>query len=234
MGSASTVSWLGSAYLRCISHVLGAECVACGQAIQKGPLCAGCREFPRFVTEAGLSEQLESVDSTWSQFEYTQAASRWVRGIKDSARFDWYFDMEKSLLIPQDLLLHRPVCVAVPSFRGLLGDICHLALGLAESLAHKYGLRLLSPLKKIKRIPKQRELSQEERLLNPSGAFRCDNLGALPSVLLVDDVYTTGSTVNECARVLKEAGAGRIDVWTLFRAKLRGPSISALGPSNRE
>ncbi|MBU1156811.1 MAG: ComF family protein, partial [Proteobacteria bacterium] len=37
-------------------------------------------------------------------------------------------------------------------------------------------------------------------------------------VLLVDDVFTTGATVNECAKVLKQAGAERVEVLTLVRA----------------
>jgi predicted amidophosphoribosyltransferase len=37
-------------------------------------------------------------------------------------------------------------------------------------------------------------------------------------ILLVDDVFTTGSTFNECAKVLKKAGTKRIEVFTLARA----------------
>ena len=43
-------------------------------------------------------------------------------------------------------------------------------------------------------------------------------LVARQNVLLVDDVFTSGSTTSNCARVLKEAGAARVDVLTLARA----------------
>jgi predicted amidophosphoribosyltransferase len=56
-----------------------------------------------------------------------------------------------------------------------------------------------------------------ERMKNVRGAFRIKN-GKIfegKKVLLIDDVFTTGSTVNECAKVLSEAKAERIDVITL-------------------
>lgn len=57
----------------------------------------------------------------------------------------------------------------------------------------------------------QKELSAQERLKNLSGAFRVQNLPAVVrSVLLVDDIYTTGSTIEICARTLKAAGVEHI------------------------
>lgn len=37
------------------------------------------------------------------------------------------------------------------------------------------------------------------------------------TILLIDDIFTTGSTLNECARVLKEGGAGSVDVLTIAK-----------------
>jgi len=66
----------------------------------------------------------------------------------------------------------------------------------------------------------QVELSGEDRIKNVAGAFallRPLDVSGL-SVLLVDDVFTTGATLNECADVLKIAGAATVTALTLARA----------------
>nr|MBW1795956.1 ComF family protein [Deltaproteobacteria bacterium] len=66
----------------------------------------------------------------------------------------------------------------------------------------------------------QTSLSRAERRKNIKGAFSVRHPERIKGrkVLLVDDVYTTGATVNECARVLMKAGAEFVDVLTLARA----------------
>lgn len=66
----------------------------------------------------------------------------------------------------------------------------------------------------------QTALSRTERLKNIKGAFSVRHPQRIKGrkIVLVDDVYTTGSTVNECARVLMKAGAEFVDVLTLARA----------------
>jgi ComF family protein len=66
----------------------------------------------------------------------------------------------------------------------------------------------------------QTGLGRQQRLKNIKGAFRVKipEKVIAKKVLLVDDVYTTGATVNECARVLLKAGAERVDVLTVARA----------------
>ena len=54
-------------------------------------------------------------------------------------------------------------------------------------------------------------------LRGASGAGSCERLQGR-GILLVDVVFTTGTTVSECCRVLRAAGAGRIEVFTLARS----------------
>jgi len=66
--------------------------------------------------------------------------------------------------------------------------------------------------------PTQTAFDRERRLANLQNAFALAPGATLRSsdrYVLVDDVFTTGSTVNGCARVLREAGAERVDVATL-------------------
>jgi competence protein ComFC len=68
----------------------------------------------------------------------------------------------------------------------------------------------------------QIDLSAEERRENVSDAFYANSmLVDLKSVIIIDDVSTTGSTISECARALKLAGAKEVFALTLARAPLR-------------
>lgn len=92
----------------------------------------------------------------------------------------------------------------------------------AQLIAQRLGKLLqketVQALLKIKETRPQVELRGEERLQNLKNAFlanepSCDN------ILLIDDVFTTGTTVNECSRALKEAGYKRVFVLTVARTK---------------
>lgn len=93
---------------------------------------------------------------------------------------------------------------------------------LAENISKKLRLRYCGAvLKKAKNTPLQSKLSRAERIKNVKGSFsvRKDKESEVrdKNILLVDDLFTTGSTANECARVLKGAGSGLIEVVTLAR-----------------
>jgi len=74
-------------------------------------------------------------------------------------------------------------------------------------------------LQRTRNTPPQTKLSGAERVKNVKGAFRVSSPRRLKGqcILLVDDVFTTGSTVKECARTLLQAGAESVNVFTLAR-----------------
>jgi ComF family protein len=77
-------------------------------------------------------------------------------------------------------------------------------------------------LERARETQPQVDLDEKERRRNVAAAFRVSRRERIRQrrVLLVDDVYTTGSTVNECSRVLRDAGASAVDVLVLARAVL--------------
>jgi predicted amidophosphoribosyltransferase len=93
----------------------------------------------------------------------------------------------------------------------------HAAERLARELAGAWDLPFEHLLQRDAGSRRQRGLSRPERRRNVAGAF--STAGAVPAqVCLVDDVYTTGATVNAAASTLRKAGTKRVEVVTFARA----------------
>ena len=75
-------------------------------------------------------------------------------------------------------------------------------------------------ISRIRPTTPQTGLGRKDRLQNIKKAFRVDKKPVIEErrILLVDDVYTTGATADECAKTLLKSGAARVDVLTLARA----------------
>lgn len=90
------------------------------------------------------------------------------------------------------------------------------SLLIAKSLGEKLGIEVRPDVvKKLKKTVPQMELLREERLKNLTGTFAVENplLVQGKTVILIDDVKTTGATLEECARMLKKSGAKQI--WAI-------------------
>jgi len=89
---------------------------------------------------------------------------------------------------------------------------------LSEHIAGEFGKKVLTDiLLRTRRTKSQTELSPEERRLNVEGSFGVKDAAPVKgaNILLVDDVLTTGATLDEASRVLKQNGAGIIVAMTL-------------------
>jgi len=78
---------------------------------------------------------------------------------------------------------------------------------LTAEFSKQLNIPVRSVLKKALLTKPQRSLNREERLRNQKGSFVSETLKVGSKVVLVDDVLTTGATLEECAKVLKKAGA---------------------------
>jgi competence protein ComFC len=100
------------------------------------------------------------------------------------------------------------VIVPVPLSKNVLAERGYNQTALvAKYLADKYNITLVEAVKKVKETTPQNKLERKDRLKNLKGAFESDSSVAGKKVLVVDDVYTTGATMNEMAKTLRTAGA---------------------------
>ncbi len=91
-----------------------------------------------------------------------------------------------------------------------------IAQGVAETIGSKLEDQILIRTRKTQT---QAKLNEVQRIQNVRGAFQADaRAGQLASVLLVDDVLTTGATLGACAEALKQAGVGRITLCVVADA----------------
>jgi len=90
---------------------------------------------------------------------------------------------------------------------------------LAKSISETSGIKLEYILERTRDTPPQSGLHPRQRIENVNGAFRIkpgfDKKVADKSYVLIDDIYTTGASLNECARVLKINGASEVYAMTL-------------------
>jgi ComF family protein len=91
---------------------------------------------------------------------------------------------------------------------------------LAELVSRRVNLPMEDCLRRSRYTTSQTRLDREERMENLRGAFHVAHTPRVTGrhLILIDDIFTTGSTVDECARVLRAAGAASVRVLTVARA----------------
>lgn len=199
-------------------------CPGCGKITLDGRTCGKCRrEIKLTGLYSAADYQNKLMKKTISQFKYEP----FVR--KLAAPLCSLIIAHFKLLNKQPAFLNKEnksefILIPVPLSKKRLR---WRGFNQAEEIAKELSTNLEIPdmnriLLRTKETAPQINLAREEREKNIKGAFSADNKEISlrnKKILLVDDVYTTGSTMNECARVLKSAGTKQIWGITLAREK---------------
>lgn len=120
-----------------------------------------------------------------------------------------------NLRINYDIILPVPVHKKRKAKRGYNQSEL-IAKEIAKNINMEYSNKVL--IKIVDTVP-QSTLNQTQRMENVLGIYKVINSQIIykKRILLIDDIFTTGSTVNECAKVLKQNGAEAIDVLTIAK-----------------
>jgi ComF family protein len=225
---------------RCLSCGAGVDqagrlCPACWQRIDfiAEPLCRRCGLPFAFAipgedfgaTECGAClRQPPPFDRARAAMRYGDASRKLILAFKHGDRTDaapalaaWLARAAGGLLGDCDVIAPVPL-----NRWRLLRRRYNQAALLAQALARRAGKPVaVDALRRLRATPSQGGLTAAQRRTNVRGAFavrpRWADRIAGRGVLLVDDVMTTGATVEACARALRAAGAARVDVVTLAR-----------------
>jgi ComF family protein len=210
---------------RCLGCSLpGREvCDGCRSSIRRieAPLCARCGAPTAWPVErcSECTQRRLAFASARAAVAYDEPVRRIVAAWKDRGLrrlAAWAAELVTEFLAP--VAVDCVTFVPPDRDRTLLRGH-HPAEALACEVARRWSLGAEPVLRRTRRARPQRGLSGAERRRNVAGAFEAR---APPrSVLVVDDVYTTGATANAAASALRAAGARRVEIVTFARV-IRG------------
>ena len=183
------------------------RCPQCALPTLDGKPCGQCIKSP------------PAFDSTLAVFQYRDTIAQLVSAAKFGGHWSILPALAELVISaaeqskPPDFLIPLPLHAHRLKERGY-----NQALEIARPIAQHLKLPLLSHLlQRTRDTEHQTRLSEKARHRNMRKAFEIDADLAGAHVGIIDDVMTTGASLNAAARALKQAGAARVDCWVLAR-----------------
>ncbi|MFY4775084.1 ComF family protein [Metabacillus sp. RGM 3146] len=190
-------------------RIIGKICICCGRSMPEERLCGDCRQWEKTQGWKGLLKKNRSIYS-YNEFMKDTIARFKYRGDAELVKL-FSSDLKKAFkkhFTETDLIVPIPLSLERLSERGF---------NQAELLAKQLSLTIIHPLtrtsteKQSKKTRKERLRSQQPFQLTPTVEIHQKN------ILLVDDIYTTGKTLRQAAKLLLENGALTVSSLTLVR-----------------
>jgi ComF family protein len=190
-------------------------CPDCAMPTEEGVICANC-----------LQSHRRPVQNAICAFRYEYPASLMIQHMKFHSRLDiaaffgWQMvkhAFQQRISLP-DCFIPVPLHPSRLAVRGF-----NQSLELARALTRVTWIPVeYRACTRTHNTMAQTDLSAQQRRRNIKGAFKIDRgfLLKYRHITIIDDVMTTGSTVNELARALSMAGVEQIDVWACARASI--------------
>lgn len=221
------------------------HCVYCGKDTEAGePLCLACLDGAKRIEppfcgvcsqpfDGAMDDQIVCSNCHRRDFTFTCAVSAYMsRGVVRELVHRFKYERESDLRTPLARWLRDALDdprIAGSPFDFLVPVPLHAvrfrwrefnqAEVLARILSRNGGPPVLDCLERVRNTTTQTRLDREERMENLRNAFEMRKSKDVRGkhLILVDDVFTTGSTAEECSRVLSRAGAETIRVITIAR-----------------
>ena len=222
MNATHLIGWARAGGRGLLDLVLPPRCLACGLSfphdVGPGALCGACSRarppYDRARAVLVYDDGSRDLILAFKHRDRTEAAPAFAA---------WMGRAGAALLAEADLLAPVPL-----HWTRLLARRFNQAGLLANALGRLSGLPVVvDALIRRRRTPSQGRLGRQGRQENVQGAFRVNprRAAALKGrrVLLIDDVMTTGATLESCARTLRRGGAGAVDALTLARVASDSP-----------
>ncbi len=230
-------------FKRFINLILPVECGGCGGRVNPkkiNGLCSTCFKNIEVLNNnccnycgKPVKEGLTFCPKCWEMSSYTDRflTACYYRGpIKNIIKNLKYKNRGYLANILSEILFNRYSKIVKPEFDLIVPVPLHAgklekrgynqAALIAKNLSKKTKIPLANSIvKRVKTTKPQYQLTRKERIKNLKNAFRSTKILHGERVLLIDDVATTGSTVQNCASVIVKAGSGKVSALVIAHGK---------------